>query len=396
VKSILFVDDESHVLDGLRRMLYPLRGEWRMTFATSGTEALRSLAAAPCDVIVTDMRMPGISGAELLAQVSQHYPHIVRIVLSGMCDREQSLASAVSAHQFLSKPCDPAVLKKVVDRAVGIQATLRNPALVNFISRLKSLPSIPAVYMELVQAARDPDVSAAELGAIVSKDLAMASKVLHLASSSLFGIRRPVLNPAEACVYLGIETIQALALSLGVFSQYRQTGQFSVEDLQTHSLRTANLAKVLATAEQFSKSAGEEAFLGGMLHDVGKLVLATNYPREYDHCIALAKDGDVPIVNAESDTFGITHADAGMYLLRLWGLPDTIVEAVALHHRPSGSKAYSPGALAMVHVANVLAREEENQPTLNFDMEYLSALGLDSRFARWRLLSRRIKEEAGP
>ena len=145
VKNVLFVDDERYVLDGLRRMLHFCRGEWRMTFTTSGSEALRSLAVTPYDVIVTDMRMPGISGAELLAEVSQQYPHIIRIILSGMCDREQTLASAVSAHQFLAKPCDPAALKAAVDRALAMHATLGNDAVKSFISRLKSLPSMPVV-----------------------------------------------------------------------------------------------------------------------------------------------------------------------------------------------------------------------------------------------------------
>src|SRR5208283_4746248 len=105
MKSVLFVDDEPYVLDGLRRMLHGYRGEWRMKFTTSASQALQFLAETPCDVIVTDMRMPDMTGAEFLARVAQLYPQVVRIVLSGMCDRQQSLALAVSAHQFLAKPC---------------------------------------------------------------------------------------------------------------------------------------------------------------------------------------------------------------------------------------------------------------------------------------------------
>ena len=387
VKNVLFVDDERYVLDGLRRMLHFCRGEWRMTFTTSGSEALRSLAVTPYDVIVTDMRMPGISGAELLAQVSQQYPHIIRIILSGMCDREQTLASAVSAHQFLAKPCDPAALKAAVDRALAMHATLGNDAVKSFISRLKSLPSMPVVYTELVKAAGDPDASVRQLGSIISKDLAMTSKVLHLVNSSLFGLSRTVLDPGEACVYMGVDTIKALVLSLGVFSQYRRTGLFSVEDLQHHSLRTAALAKQIASFEQFSKQSIDEAFLAGMLHDVGKLVLAINCPREYDGCITLARDRSVPMAEAEFDTFGITHADAGMYLLRMWGLPDAVTDAVALHHRPSGGGVTVLGPLAVVHAANALIGEEEHRPTLNLDMEYLSTLNAATKVVEWRALS---------
>jgi HD-like signal output (HDOD) protein/CheY-like chemotaxis protein len=386
VKNIIFVDDEPHVLDGLRRMLHSYRGEWFMRFAKSGSEALQLLAETPCDVIVTDMRMPGISGADLLAQVSQQYPQTVRIVLSGMCDRDQSLASAVSAHQFLAKPCDPAMLKTAVDRALAMNATLGNTRVKTFISRLKSLPSMPVVYTELVEAARDPDASVRQLGGIVSKDLAMTSKVLHLVNSSLFGLRRPVLDPGEACVYMGIDAIKALVLSLGVFSQYRRTGLFSGEELQRHSLRTAALAKQIAALEHLSQSCIDEVFLAGMLHDVGKLVLAINYPGEYDECAALAKEQEVSIVDLESSAFGITHADAGMYLLRLWGLPEAVTAAVAFHHRPSESSVKTFGPLAIVHAANVLIGEEEHRPTLHLDLEYLSALKLASRLTAWRNL----------
>jgi putative nucleotidyltransferase with HDIG domain len=393
MKSVLFVDDEPYVLDGLRRMLHAYRGEWRMKFTTSASQALQFLAETPCDVIVTDMRMPDMNGAEFLARVAQLYPQVVRIVLSGMCDREQSLASAVSAHQFLAKPCDPAALKKAVDRGFGIQATLGNVALKSFISRLKSLPSLPAVYTELVAAAGDPDASVRHLGSIVSKDLAMTSKVLHLVNSSLFGLRRPVLDPGEACVYLGVDTIKALVLSLGVFSQYRGSGRFSVEELQAHSLRTAALAKQIAAFERFSKADIDEAFLAGMLHDVGKLVLAINCPREYEDCIAAARDANVPILEAEASAFGITHAEAGMYLLRLWGLPDTVTEAVAFHHRPSESGGRQLGSLAMVHVANVWIGEAEQRPALGLDAGYLSQFNGGAKTEAWRSLVQGNKQE---
>jgi putative nucleotidyltransferase with HDIG domain len=261
---------------------------------------------------------------------------------------------------------------------------LGNAALKDFISRLKSLPSLPAVYTELVAAAGDPDASVRQLGSIVSKDLAMTSKVLHLVNSSLFALRRPVLDPGEACVYLGVDTIKALVLSLGVFSQYRGRGLFSVEELQAHSLRTAALAKEIAAFERLSKADMDEAFLAGMLHDVGKLVLALNWPGEYENCIAAARDGKVPILEEESRAFGITHAEAGMYLLRLWGLPDAVTEAVAFHHRPAESGVSLLGSLAMVHVANVLISEGEHRPALGLDEGYLAQCNWGSKAKEWR------------
>jgi len=332
------------------------------------------------------MRMPGMSGGELLSHVSQHYPHVIRIVLSGMCDKEQSLSSAVSAHQFLLKPCNPAVLKAAVDRAIAVNDSLGDPVVKAFISRLKSLPSMPAMYTELVAAAQDPDASAQQLGDIVSKDLAMTSKVLHLVNSALFGLSRPVLNAGEACIFLGVDTIKVLALSLGIFSQYRRRGLFSVEELQSHSLRTAALAKLIATHERLSKVEVDEVFLAAMLHDVGKLVLALNCHRDYEECIAFARARNLPLFEAESQKFGLTHAEVGMYLLRLWGLPDAVADAVAFHHRPSASGVRVLGSLAIVHAADVLICEEDHLPTDGLDVAWMSGLNKVPRVDEWRKL----------
>lgn len=131
-KNVLFVDDEPLVLKGLARMLYPLRSEWQMTFVDSGSQALETMSAAPFDVLVTDMRMPGMSGSVLLAEVSNRHPDVIRIVLSGMCDREEALSSVAGAHQFLAKPCDADLLKKAVERALTVRNDLANGALKNF------------------------------------------------------------------------------------------------------------------------------------------------------------------------------------------------------------------------------------------------------------------------
>ncbi len=386
MKNILFVDDEPFVLSGLARMLYPLRSEWQMTFVGSGSKALEAMTTTAFDVLVTDMRMPGFSGSRLLAEVSNRYPEVIRIVLSGMCDREEALSSVAGAHQFLAKPCDAALLKKAVERALTVKGDLSNGALRSFISRIKSLPSPPSLYNNLVEAAQDPDVSAQRIGCIVEQDIAMTSKVLHIVNSPLFGIRRRVLSPADACVFLGIDTIQTLVLSIGVFSQFRARGRFRSEDLQTHSLETANLARRIAKFEQLSKDVVEECFLAGMLHDVGKLVMAVNCPDEYDRCLALEGEGRM-IDEIEAEVFGVDHADAGMYLLRLWGLPEPVTAAVALHHRPAQSPNRRLGPLAIVHAANVFIRNPPPKAESRLDLDYLASAGASGALAEWRKLT---------
>ena len=118
---VLFVDDEPHILSGLQRMLRPLRHEWAMTFVGGGPAALDALEREVFDVIVTDMRMPGLSGAQLLAEVHRRRPRVACIVLSGQSDQEHLLQLADTPHEYLAKPCDADVLKETVCRAYRSQ-----------------------------------------------------------------------------------------------------------------------------------------------------------------------------------------------------------------------------------------------------------------------------------
>lgn len=385
-KKILFVDDEPNVLEGLRRMLYSLRHEWLMVFAGGGPEALERLAADRFDVIVTDLRMPGMSGAELLAEVARLYPQVVRIVLSGMCDRETALHLAAVAHQFLSKPCSAEVIKKVVDRALSLRTMLSDPALKAFISRIKALPSLPALYNALMEAVNSEDAPVSRLGEIISKDPAMSAKVLQLVNSAFFGLRRHIVNPTEAALFLGTETLRSLALSVAVFSEFRigASSRF-VEELQRHSLRTALLAKKIAISEALTVAEVDEAFLGGLLHDVGRLVLVANNERQYAQCVERSRASAVPLSDVEAEEFGTTHARVGMYLLWLWGLPDSISEAVALHHDLGGIHQGKMDVAGVVYVATLLDHEAHSEASV--DLGGLEPPGWAARMPTWKLLA---------
>jgi len=357
LKRVLFVDDEPKVLDGLRRTLYVLRHEWRMDFVLSSTEALARLAAEPFDVIVTDMRMPDMSGADLLAEVIRLYPQMTRIVLSGSCEKEIALQSAALAHQFISKPCNAEVLKNVIDRVLVLRTMLSNPGLQTFVSRIKSLPSVPVLYYALMEAINDKDAPARKIGDIIAKDPAMSAKIIQLVNSPLFGLRRRLANPSEAAVYLGTDTLRSLALSIAVFSQFRADGPFrpSIDDLQSHSLRTAQLARRIAVSQALPQPQVEEAFLGGLLHDVGKLMLMGHDAAQYNQCIERARSADVPLPDMEHQLFGADHAEIGMYLLSLWGLSSGVVEAVALHHTTGEwDQGEKLGVAAAVLIANAV------------------------------------------
>jgi HD-like signal output (HDOD) protein/CheY-like chemotaxis protein len=396
---IIFVDDEPRVLDGIRRLLYPMRTEWEMSFASSGAQALEIMSRNPFDMIVTDVRMPGMDGTELLSRVRDLYPGVARIVLSGQSDRDLTLKSAACAHQYLSKPCDAESLKLTIARAVALKAAFSDPSLQALVSGAGTLPSIPSLYVELMSRLEDPDGCAQDVASVIAKDTAMTAKILQLSNSAFFGLRRRISDPRDAVLYLGLDTLKALALSVKVFSQFnlKPISHFSIEDLGKHTMLTGILARKIAVAEGLSKLEVEDSFMAGLLHDIGKLVLVTVYPEKYEEAMTFAQLNGGQRRDAEQKVFGTTHSEIGTYLLWLWGLPDSVVEAVAYHHTPGSCPARRVGPLTAVHVANVLAHESDTAiggaPWPMLDAEYLENLGLPARVPVWRALIEQAAKE---
>ena len=387
-KHVLFVDDEPNILQGLRRMLRPLRHEWEMTFASDGNEALGVLANGPCDVLVSDMRMPGMSGIQLIEQVRQRHPDVVRIVLTGQADRDATVAAVGCAHQYLSKPCDTETLKATVDRALQLRERISNRTIASVVSQVRTLPAVPRLYLDLKNALVSADSTAETVAEIIASDPAMTAKVLQIVNSAFFGRRREIDNAADAVRLLGFDLVHSLTLSAGVFSPNsdRALGPFT-DQLWRHSVMTASFAKLIVRAEKADTATFNAAMTAALIHDVGKLVLAASAPAEYLALLRDAPNQPEPIWELETETFGTSHAEVGGYLLALWAIPDPIAEIVAYHHCPADMPARGLTALAAVHVADGLAhhlsdRGDAERPT-RIDWDYLRASGLGDRYEGW-------------
>ena len=391
-RSILFVDDEPRVLAGMRRMLRGMRHEWDMDFVESGHEALERMASSPIDVVVSDMRMPIMDGAQLLDEVMRRHPHVVRIILSGHSDRQAILRSVGSTHQYLAKPCGATTLKNTISRACELRGILESEPLRRLVARLESVPALPTLYAELMEELKSPHVSMSKVGEIVSKDLGMSAKILQIINSAFFGLPTRVSCPTHAVQLLGLETIKALALTVQVFGGFASpdSALVSHEALLRHGLKTAALARAIMKAEKADQSAVDDSFLGGLLHDLGILVLTTHRPESYRDALALMRDEQIPVWDAEKKIFGASHGEVGGYLIGLWGLPMLLVEAVTFHHNPSESVSRELGPLAAVHVASTLVSEGELLSELNdsasVDEGYLQELGVADRLPAWEAL----------
>ncbi|MBX7040259.1 MAG: HDOD domain-containing protein [Nitrospira sp.] len=393
MRRVFFVDDAPEILKHLQRTLAPMQSEWTMEFFSSAKSALAAICQAPCDVVVSDMTMPGMDGAQFLTEVRNVSPQAIRIILSGDQSPVNYLRSASVAHRFLQKPVDVEVLKANIAQAEALRAVLANPALRTLVSEIKALPSLPSIYQDLMQEMQSPQASLKKASRIVAKDLGMVTKILQLVNSAFFGLRTHVSDPEQAVALLGFETIKSLVLSSQVFAQFDQNRLpgFSLDALWRHAMLTATCARRIAKDTGASQPVIDEAFTAALLHDVGVLVLAANKPDDYVRVFELMRANHVSDWAAERDVFGADHAHVGAYLLGIWGLGDGIVEAVAFHQHPGDYNASGFQALTAVHVANAFAEAQASADVatgdaLNLDQSYLTRENLLSSIPHWREL----------
>ena len=387
-RTILFVDDEKNVLDGLRRMLRSMRKTWDMDFAVGGEQALKMLLVKRYDLIVSDMRMPGMSGAELLTHVRKRYPNIARLVLTGQADKDSILQSVGPIHQFMHKPCDEQTLKTTISRTLEAGDLLEAEDLKSIVTDLESLPSLPSNQQELIARFQMPEVSANVVGEAIGKDVAMTAKILQLVNSAFFGLRRHVSSPADAVKLLGLDTVRSLVTTMQVFSQVSQeeVKGFSQKALLNHSAAVAITAKKISLAEGRTQAEAENAYLAGLLHDVGKLVLATKKPEEYAQAISLCQTQNLTTEAAEKQAIGATHSEIGGYLLGLWAFETPLVNAVYYHHKPAQQNTDELTIATIIHAANAIVRmdaDSNDLTQLKIDKPYLETIGAGQKIETW-------------
>ncbi|MCP3978128.1 MAG: response regulator [bacterium] len=390
MRRVLFVDDEPKVLDGLRRLLRSLRKEWQMEFVTSGAEGLQEMEKGPFDIVVADMKMPGMDGAELLSLVKERYPDTIRIILSAQTGKEALLRSIGSTHQFLHKPCDPEQLKWTIRRAERLRGLLGNQAVRSLIARADSLPALPDLFQQVVAELQKPNASLRDVGKLIGQDPGMSTRILQVVNSPFFGLRRPMTDVERATAYIGLDTTNAIVLGVSVFAEYEdiELPGFSVRHLWEHSLLTSRLARLVAEQEGMDSQLVEDAGLAGTLHDTGKLLLANHARDEFRQVLIRVAAGDTTFSAAETELLGTNHAEVGAYLAGRWGLSDGIIEAIAYHNHPGDSDTDTLDLNTVVHVASALAvaagsAAPDAEPPDCLDMTHLQRLGIDEHWPRW-------------
>ncbi|MCC7167194.1 MAG: HDOD domain-containing protein [Rhodospirillales bacterium] len=403
----LFVDDESHILNGLRRMLHGKMPGWDLEFVESGVEALANLAERPADVVVTDMRMPRMDGASLLNEVRRKYPRTIRIILSGYSGAEAIYRTIGPAHQYYAKPCPPDVLVHAISRAMALRKLIHSEALLTLIGSASTVPVLPKTLIRLLDEIQSPDASVGAIAKIIEGDIGLTTQIMKLTNSAYFAIPQQVSTPIQAVRLLGLETIRALALMAGIFEAFAKSGidLDAIELLEGRCLGIGAAAKEIALSLNLGLELADRAQCAGMLSHVGSILMQANWPESIAKVRAALSCNRGSVTELELHEFGASHAEIGAYLLGIWGFSDEVVEAVAFHHAPSDERAFAgatPGVLTCLHVAQHFVKPQPvgEEALANWlgsvDQVYLERLGLSGNIAGWVALCRKYEKGVRP
>ncbi len=369
------------------------RSKWSVGFAATGGEALSQLRSAECDVVVTELQLPDTTAIDLLRQVQEEFPRTARLVLSATGDPQGMMRSLAVAHQILSKSCKPETLEKQVANSLAMRILLNDDNLHARIARIDKLPVLPSIYSQLVEEMQSETASIQKIAELIRRDVAITARVLQMINSAHFGVSRHVDNALQAVNLLGLDIVKSLVLTAGVFSQFKESGLagFLLDEIYGHSLTVGTSAQYFANAFGLGRQQAEAALTAGTLHDIGKLILVTNFEKEAKEIVKSVKEENLPLHTVERQMLGVSHCEIGAHLLSLWGLSDQVLEAVAFHDTPETSANPTLNVLAAVHLANAFDHDEHipnREPRFTTaNVDYLNQVGLGSQLTQLRALS---------
>jgi putative nucleotidyltransferase with HDIG domain len=381
---VLFVDDEPSIR-GIYQMLDSFLGdEYKVETAEGGDQALQLMAGSTYDVVISDLTMPKMTGVEFLSEVANRSPASARVVVSGYVDEMSIAKCCMVGHRYFIKPFDPIALTNLIQSLSQTKKLTLSKKVQELIGKIGALPCPSETFLQLTNALNSNFSSINDISGIVSQDPSLTAKILQVVNSAQFGGTRKIGSVAEAVQIIGLELVRALMLGFQVFKFYelKEAAGISLSNLWKHCLRTAITARRLCELEGLPMKMSGDAFTIGLLHDIGKLILAANAPEEFRLAWDKAGKDNIPLFEAEMSTFGATHAQIGAYLLRLWGLPESIVTPVQMHHSLTRADYNMQTPALMVHFAQCITRPENSVPQWHYD--FIRELGLATKLDEWR------------
>ncbi len=246
-------------------------------------------------------------------------------------------------------------------------------------SKVGDLPALPQVAVKVMEMVRDPNTRTKDLEEVLLRDPALTAKILRISNSAFYGVRGTVSTLSRSIVILGFNTLRSIVMASSTEEIYKRSTNFKEKILWEHSLAVALAAR--AIAKECRYPASEEAFVGGLLHDIGKVAMDSNMSEEYQLVMERVYNDNATFVDAETDVIGFDHTEIGAVIVGRWNLTAELQEAVRLHHQPMSAEV-DPTLVAIISLANSLCVKNglgpERNPELDLgDLESTLMLPID-------------------
>ncbi len=365
----------------------------------SHTETIDLLSNLAVDIFICTLAFVKNAPPEFLRDLRDRFPAVTRIIAEDDSEKEYAAVNSDVVSHFLPLPFSEAQLKEVVDRDISIRKRLKNQGLINLMKNIKTLPILPVSYRELRYKLGEDVYDSAEVAEYVRADIGLVTRIMKLANSSLFSGEQ-ITTIESAIKAIGRKNVKALLLTDEVFATFdiSEHADFHIEDLWTHCIHVALCARAIAVEQGEKETEADQAFLAGLLHDVGMLVLVHLLKEHFKVIITFMEREKRHYLDSEFEMFDFSHADIGGYLLDSWGLNPLIVEAVAFHHKPELSGVTTPGTLAYVHCANTFEKTWGEASKLNItskkNSKWLNSIGLDDKtLLKWKNICEKVQAD---
>lgn len=354
LKRILFVDDETQILRSITRLF--MDTEYEVLTAESGADALDLLEVEQVDVIVSDMKMPKMTGYELLSQVKKRFPNVVRIILSGFSD-ERIVFDALQkniAKLYILKPWENTVLINTIEKVFQIENVLRNnEKVLKLVNNAEELPTIKTSYQRIINVIEN-DQEIYKIVEAIEADNSIVIKLLHIVNSSYYAVKTGSIKRAVA--YLGLDNIKNIVIASAFIDglHFNSKDNKRIEQLWEHAF-IANRIISIIYSEFLNKKIPETEMNAGLLSNVGIIFMIHSFHDKYMEIFGEIEKKDVSIVELENKAFETNHQEIGGYLLQWWDIPLPIVESALYHHDPFNENIINKQIVLAAHIAEKYA-----------------------------------------
>ncbi|BCZ45079.1 two-component system response regulator [Clostridium gelidum] len=354
LKTILFVDDESQILRSIARIF--MDTEYEIITAESGKEALVILENQKVDVIVSDMKMPNMTGYELLSQAKKRFPNIVRIILSGFSD-ERIVFDALQkniAKLYILKPWENDVLINTIEKVFQIENVLRNNKnVLKLVNNAEELPTIKTSYQKILNVIESEE-EIYKIVEAIEYDNSIVIKLLHIVNSSYYAVKTGSIKRVVA--FLGLDNIKNIVIASAFIDglTFNDKDNKRLEVLWEHAF-IANRIISIIYKEFLNKKIPETEMNAGLLSNVGIIFMIHSFHDKYMEILQEVEIQHTSLIELENKAFGTNHQEIGGYLLQWWDIPLPIVEAALYHHNPFDDNIINKQIVFAAHIAEKYA-----------------------------------------